>query len=296
MPKLVTISQADNRYLASVDGQPTFEVGRRVTYATPTGKTVGLAGSRDATDTYKPDDFAATFGFWAYFIAPTAQCESGGRFATLNTYDAAFFTWSFLQFGAHVPNGDFILFFRKLLADPDAANYFPDLALSGNRICRIELGALQPLESDTSTQPLMAYLNPTIQAVEEIEAVNAAKLVHWTTNSASARLLQVSTGIELFQKNMKAYAQRYALDGMADFVCLVVADIRHQGRSKSADILRALATGGDQQQAYDNLIEIGSHLYAGRCQTLDQTVTALITAGKLGTHKYSAAQGDFVAK
>ena len=295
MPKLVTITQAGNRYLATVDGGPSFEVGQRVTYAGRDGQTVGLSGCLGALDKYNPADFAAQFGVWAYFIAPTAMCESNGHFATLNSYDIASFTWSFLQFGAHVPNGDFITFFRKLLTDPGAVDYFPDLVLSGNRICRVEPCGMVPLESDVSTQPLMSYLNPTIQAVEEIEVVNAAKLAHWTINSPSARLLQVDAGVALFRANMKAYAQRYGLDGTADFVCLVIADIRHQGRGSSADILQALATGGDQQKAYNNLIQIGNHLYAGRCGTLDAAVKAFIQDGKLGTCKYSIGKADFVA-
>ena len=295
MPKLVTITQAGNRYLATVDGGPSFEVGRRVTYAARDGQTVGLSGCLGALDKYDPDDFAAQFGVWAYFIAPTAVCESNGHFATLNSYDIASFTWSFLQFGAHVPNGDFVIFFRKLLTDPGAVDYFPDLVVSGNRICRVEPSGSVPLESDTSTQPLMTYLNPTIQAVEDIEVVNAAKLAHWTINSPSVRLLQVDAGVALFRANMKAYAQRYGLDGTADFVCLVIADIRHQGRGSSADILQALATGGDQQKAYNNLIQIGNHLYANRCNTLDTAVKAFIQAGKLGTCKYNVGKADFIA-
>ena len=294
MPKLVTITQNGSHYSATVDGGPSFEVGRRVTYAARSGQTVGLSGSAGATASYDPAAFFAQFGIWAYFISPTATCESNSQFATLNTYDIAFFTWSFLQFGAHVPNGDFVVFFRKLLADPGAVDYFPDLAVSGGRICRVEPSGPVPLESDASTQPLMNYLNPTIQAVEEIEVINAAKLVHWTANSAAARLLQVDAGVALFRANMKAYAQRYGLDGRPDFVCLVVTDIRHQGRGTSADILQALATGGDQQKAYNNLIQIGSHLYAGRCQTLDKAVKAFLQQGKLGVCKYSLAQADFV--
>ena len=295
MTKAFNITQDGSRYLATVDGGAPFEVARRVTYAAPSGSTVGLAGSLGANIRYDPSDFFAQHGLWAYFIAPTAMCESNSHFATLNSYDTASFTWSFLQFGAHVPNGDFVLFFRSLLADPEAADYFPDLVVSGNRICCVGTGGMVPLESDNSTQRLMNYLNPTIQAVEDAEVLNAAKLVHWTSNSASARLLQVNSGVSLFRANMKAYAQRYGLDGIADYLCLVIADIRHQGRGTSADILQALATGGDQQKAYDNLIQVGNHLYAGRCQTLDNAVQGLRHAGNLGTCKYSVAQGDFIS-
>ncbi len=295
MAKLVAITQDGNRYLATIDGGPSFEVGRRVTYAAPGGPTVGLSGSLGATAKYEPADYFEQYGLWAYFIAPTAMCESNGMFATLNSYDTASFTWSFLQFGAHVPNGDFVQFFRKLLDDPEAADYFPDLTVSGGRICCVGTGGTMVLESDTSTQLLMKYLNPSIQAVEDAEVINAAKFVHWTTNSPAARLLQVDAGVSLFRANMKAYAQRYSLDGVPDFVCLVIADIRHQGRGTSVDILQAMNTGGDHQKAYANLIAIGDHLYSGRCQTLDTTIQKLKQAGDLGSSKYSVAQSDFIA-
>jgi hypothetical protein len=296
MPKLFTIAQDGNRYLATVEGEPHFEVARRVTYAVPSGATLGLAGSRSATDRYDPDAFAEQLGIWAYFIAPTALCESNGVFATVNTYDAAYFTWSFLQFGAHVANGDFVHLFRKLLALPEASDYFPDLEVFNGRVCRVEPAGPDPLESDASTKPLMCYFNPTVQAVEDVEVVNVAKMVHWCAHSPAARLAQVTTGVDLFRANMKAYARRYGLDGVDDTVCLVVADIRHQGRGLSADILRALATNGNPKKAYANLIDIGSHLYQGRCDTLNAAVKALVTAGKLGTHKYSVAAGDFVPR
>ncbi len=295
MPKLVTIKNDGSRYLATVDGGAAFEVGRRVTYPGRDGQTVGLAGSRSATDKYNPDTYAAEHGVWAYFLAPTALCESNGVFATLNSYDRAFFTWGFLQFGAHVPDGDFVQFFRELLKDSEAADYFPDLDVENGRICRVEPSGTKPLESATSTRPLMLYLNPTVTAVEDVEVVNAAKLVHWCSHSESARHVQVSTGISLFRANMKAYARRYGLDGVPDYVCLGVADIRHQGRGSSEDILRALATGGDRQKAFANLVKVGSQLYAERCKTLDKAVKALMQTGKLGTHNYSVEKADFVA-
>ncbi len=56
---------------------------------------------------YKPDDFRTTYGFWADFIYPTAYVESKGSFFCFNTYDRAKFTFGFMQYAAHVPNGDF---------------------------------------------------------------------------------------------------------------------------------------------------------------------------------------------
>ena len=45
---------------------------------------------------------------------PTAIAE-GALFHTLNTYDRAQFTFSFLQFAAHVLDGDFVAHLRALL-------------------------------------------------------------------------------------------------------------------------------------------------------------------------------------
>jgi len=83
---------------------------------------------------YNPADYVADFGFWAYFIHPTAQAESRGSYLCLNTYDRAKFTFSFMQYAAHVPNGDFVKFFRKLLALPSGIDYFPKVVLKDSRI------------------------------------------------------------------------------------------------------------------------------------------------------------------
>jgi hypothetical protein len=50
-------------------------------------------------------------------------------------YDRDHFTSSFLQYAAHVPNRDFVVYLRDLLNLPLAREYFPDLFLNNNRIC-----------------------------------------------------------------------------------------------------------------------------------------------------------------
>jgi hypothetical protein len=146
---------------------------------------------------YSPGD-AAQFGFWAEFISPTSRCE-GGNYLTLNTYDRARFTWGFGQFAAHVPEGDFIHFFHDLLGRPEAPDYFPDLQVKGGRICKLKGDQLVPLESATSTLPLMAYLNPTSAAVEDAEVIAAAKLIHWTSHFEAARKIQILHMVNAFR-------------------------------------------------------------------------------------------------
>jgi len=116
--------------------QPKFVIGYRTMYEGNFGLfntqvTQGLI--------YNPADYAAGFGFWAYFIHPTAMAESKGSYLCLNTYDRAKFTFSFMQYAAHVPNGDFVIFFRKLLALPNAADYFPRNGTRANRARRVRL-------------------------------------------------------------------------------------------------------------------------------------------------------------
>lgn len=245
-----------------------------------------MANFRTPGAKYDPATHAPAHGIWAHFILPTCTAESNGAFNCLNTYDRAFFTFTFLQYAAHVPNGDFVKYFRKLLAEPDAADYFPDLLLLNGRIARdTPLGPVT-LETDTSTRDLMTYLNPTVQEVEPTEVINAAKFIHWAENSPRHQAIQVEIGIEHFQAAMKSYAKRYALDGRLDKVCLLVADIRHQGRASSTEIIAALNTGGDDEKAYRNLLQIGKPLYKTRIDTVDREVKKLIAAGILGKNKW----------
>ncbi len=283
--KIVTFTETNGVYKASLDNGPKFEVGRRVRFgrAEPTA---GLSNIRSPGAKYNPADYTAAHGLWAHFILPTCTAESNGAFNCLNSYDRAFFTFTFLQYAAHVPNGDFVKYFRKLLAEPEAADYFADLLLHEGRIARdTSLGPVK-LESDTSTRDLMTYLNPTVQDVESAEVINAAKFIHWSENVPRHRAIQVETGIEHFQIAMQSYARRYNLAGRLDKVCLVVADIRHQGRGSSQDILAALNTSGDDEKAYRNLLQIGASLYESRINTIDREVKKLVTAGILGQNRW----------
>jgi len=284
----------ERKWFATVDNEPEFVVGREAYFANQNGR--GLTSYEGLK--YNPDDYRAEYGFWADFIYPTACCESvAGFFNTLNTYDRAYFTFGFMQFAAHVFGGDFAKYFRRLLALPEALAYFPDLELKDNRVHQRVNGGLVNLETDTEPPKLAKYLNPDFHVVEPIEAKNAARFIHWTTNSLASRKLQVEISVEAFRQILSQRAGTYSLDGKPDKVCLVIADLHHHGRGGTNVvnlINNALATNGDMEKAYRNLLEIGGADYAPRINTLKTKVAAMIAAGKLGNMKYSTAQQDFV--
>lgn len=276
-----------NKYFGKIDGTRFF-IGSRVPF--DGGK--GLMNTKGTSEQqYKRDDFRGVHGFWADFIHPTAMAE-GGLYHTLNTYDRALFTFTFLQYAAHVPNGDFVVYFRELLKLPLAAEYFPDLKLVNNRISRVTDHGTVQLESDTSTAGLMDYLNPSRREVEDTEVVQAAKFVHWAQNDPLHRQKQIEIGIAHFKKNMAVYANRYDLDGALDSICLVVADIRHQGRARSPVIVTAL----NSSKPLEALLTIGEQKYRERISTLRREIKKLTDEGTLGTHVYSLEQRNFVLK
>jgi len=242
---------------------------------------------------YKPEQFPQ-YGFWSYFIYPTAMAESKGSFKCLNTYDRARFTFSFMQYAAHVPNGDFVVFMKKLLRLPDAKNYFPKLILKDDKIFyQSTNGTLSQLENNLSTQALMDYLNPTLDEIENQELICAARLVHWASNSANHRSLQVETATIHFKNNMKEYHKRFGLDKAPADVCLMICDIRHQGRASNDRIANALNTNGNYQKAFANLCTIGSTNYQSRINTVRNTIKNLQEQG-LFSKKYDAKTGEFV--
>lgn len=286
--KIVGFSlEEGTKYFGKIDGTRFF-IGRRVPFDGGKGL-MNLVGT--PAQKYNREDFRATHGFWADFIHPTAMAE-GALYHTLNTFDRAHFTFSFLQFAAHVPNGDFVLYLRALLNLPLAPEYFPDLALVNNRVCRITDHGTVQLESDTSTALLIDYLNPSLKEIEDTEVIQSAKFVHWVQNDPAHRQVQVEVGIALFKNKMAGYAKRYELDGVEDTICLLVADIRHQGRAKSPAIISALRSS----KPLESLIALGEPRFHSRMVVLRQEIKKLVAEGTLGTHKYSTSKNDFVGK
>ncbi len=289
-----SFSQSGISHFAQVIGgsSPKFLVGKETVYEQTLHGLFNLSVPDGIA--YKPDDYTGEYGFWAYFLAPTAKAESGNSFVCLNTYDRARFTFSFMQYAAHVPNGDFVKFFKELLALPAAKDYFPKLALKDKRICYREAsGTLTQLEDDQTTVKLMNYLNPTLDQIENQELICAARLVHWATNDAKHRKLQVKVAVEHFRENMKHYADSYNLDGYPANICQIICDIRHQGRAKSQHIINALDTNGNLDLAYHRLLQLGQPLYASRISTVRGVIKSLTDAGKFGK-KYKHSTGEFV--
>ncbi|HEY0658064.1 MAG TPA: hypothetical protein VGD05_06305 [Pyrinomonadaceae bacterium] len=289
-----TFSQSGTSRFAQVigSGDPKFLVGKETVYERTKH---GLYNySIPGGLVYKPDEYKAEYGFWAHFIAPTAKAESNNSFVCLNTYDRAKFTFGFMQFAAHVPNGDFVRYFKELLDLPVARDYFPKLVVKNNRIFyRESSGTLTQLEDDTTTEGFMKYLNPSLDQIENQEIICAARLVHWAMKDAAHRRIQVKVSIELFKEDMKRHAQSYNLDGYPDKVCQVICDIRHQGRATSQQIINALNTGGNFETAYARLLQFGQPLYASRINTVRTVIKNLIDAGIFGK-KYKKSTNDFV--
>lgn len=243
---------------------------------------------------YRPEDYVSEHGFWAYFIYPTAIAESKGSFLCLNTYDRAKFTFTFMQYAAHVPNGDFIKFFKKLLSLPKATDYFPKLVLQDNHIFyRNSTGVLSQLESAVSTQALMDYLNPTLNDVEQQELICSARFVHWATNDIEHRKVQVATAISLYKENMKEYDNRFGLDGVPASVCQMICDIRHQGRGMNDRIALALNTNGNFEKAFSNLCSIGEVNYKPRITIVRSTLSKLVSTGNFNK-VYNSQKGEFI--
>jgi len=289
-----SLSQSGTSRFAQVIGsnEPKFLVGKETVYQHTKHGLFNLSIPNGIA--YNPDDYKAEYGFWAHFIAPTAKAESNNSFICLNTYDRAKFTFSFMQYAAHVPNGDFVKFFKELLALPNAGEYFPKLVLQNNRIFfRESSGTLTQLENDTSTQGLMDYLNPSLADIENQELICAARMVHWATNDPKHRRLQVKVAVEHFRENMKRYAQSYNLDGFPDRVCQVVCDIRHQGRATSQQIINALNTNGNYELAFNKLLQLGQPLYASRIATIRAVIKSLSDSG-IFNKKYKFSTNEFV--
>jgi len=281
-------------YYAKLSGseEPEFFVGYKTYYKAQEG--YGLYNSTQKSDlVYKADTYENEFGFFAHFIAPTTKAESGGSFICLNTYDRAFFTFGFMQFAAHVPNGDFVQFLKKLLALGNAKDYFPRLELTNNRIFYVlDNGTKTQMEFDNTTRPLMEYLNPSLDDIEHQELICSARLVHWATKDKEHRRIQVSNSINLYKDNMIKYHKRLGLDGCPAKVCFMVCDILHQGRGKYDRIANALDTGGNYEKAFLNLCSVGEVNYAERINTLKKEIKAMEANG-LFNKTYNAATNSF---
>lgn len=273
-------------YWATADAGPRFFVGRQVRYQGRVGLYNIFPGSPLQRLDFDPKNYTAAFGFWTQFIHPTAGCE-GRNFLTLNSYDRAAFTFGFAQFAAHVPDGDFVRWLHVMLAQPEAQTYFPELSLIGRRTHLAGVGAL---ESASSTAALMRWLNSSPDKVDDAEVLAAARLIHWTANSRSARLAQIAQMIASFRGYLARADRRGLIDGRPAAHCCVIADLLHHGRGGRA-VWSSVATAIASGDAFDRLIDIGGAQWAERKATLRRLILA---DPQLQGRRWSSAERAFV--
>lgn len=289
-PLAFDFSHEGNAWFATAAGER-FYVGNRVPYQ---GR-LGLQNEKPHLGVvYDPATFSQSqdIGYWAYFMNPTALAESKGSFHCLNTYDRAGFTFGFLQFAAHVPQGDFVKFFRALLELDEHSVYFPDLGLEdGHIVRRTENGVLR-LENPTSSEALKRYLNPSGGGVEDAELLSSARFIHWSNHSDAHRRIQVKIGVAVVREKLKEAQTKMNLNGRSDKVCFVVMDILHQGRGTYA-AMKHIVENNNDRDAYTKLLTIGASDYPERNQTIRNEVARLEGDGHFGVLKYRAPTNDF---
>lgn len=266
-----TIERRGNDVWAWPETGEEFFVGRRVRFEGRMGLCNVLPGLPPLAFAYRAANYEADVGPWAQIIAPTALSE-GGSFLALNSYDRAGFTFGVGQFAAHVPDGDFVCLLRALLRRPEARDYFPDVGLKAGRVHRLGTPPLA-LECRASTQPLMAWLNPSCADIDGVEADVAARLIHWTRTHRPARLAQIAQMVDGFKASLTRVAARLPLDGRSAAECCVLADLLHHGRA-GRRFWTLAATALRASDPLDALLAIGSGPWAARRKTLGQAIAA----------------------
>jgi len=91
---------------------------------------------------------------------------------------------------------------------------------------------------------------------------------------------------------MAQYSKRYGLDEVSEVICLLVMDIRHQGRATSGAILAALQS----PDPVGKLLELGASRYPSRITALRREINALTGDSTIGGFVYSEARGEFVLR
>lgn len=284
----VRIERDGKRYYAAVNAEPRFFLGLDVKY----GDLRGLMNSSNPPGRrYAAEDYEATHGAWAWYLLPTITCESNRSFTCLNTYDRAAVTFGHGQFAAHTPDDNFVAVFRRALALPHASAYFPDLTVKGGRIQQVTgAGTLKPLESATSTRPLMNYFNSSPATIDSDEADRCARLVHWCVGDENLRKLLVEFFITQQRGKLSTHAKKLPLEGLTDKLCITVLDILHQGRANYARITTALGSS----DPFDALLSLGAATYRERVSTLRQEIQKLEVNGRVGRKVFSKAAKDFI--
>jgi hypothetical protein len=228
----------NKHWTARVDGGAPFYVGTSVRWSgfegiyQPGDKFGAIPGG-----TYDPAAWVQKLGGlgpWGWFLLPTIIGESGGYFGRINTYDGAGLTFGIIQFASHTPKDNLILLFRKLLALPDAAEWFPDLTLKSDKVHKVVGGVPESLEVDEDgrIKKFMEYLNPDSKTVGEPEVRNAARLIGWQAEDDSIKSAQIALAIERLRFKVDRLRTKYEvpLANHPIYRCIWVADILHHGR------------------------------------------------------------------
>lgn len=296
--------QDGSHYAVNPTGKD-FYVGKRVSYTDDMkryglSQSIGLLEKNSFAKPYDPKDYAGSFPLWSGFIHPTAMAESGGLFERVNTYDRAAFTFGFYQFGAHTPGDNLILLFRKLLALPDAARYFPDLflqtAAGGDPVVmrRLDDGRVVNLETvvdvlrpngkqERQLKHFMDYLNPDPASVGPEELLATARLMLWTAEDPAARLAQVELAVETAKRKLKAAIKNLpSLDPGNWELAVWVSDIHHQGRARYAEVEEALKSANPLAA----LAGIGALKFASRIADVSKVVGKLKASGAMAGWTY----------
>jgi hypothetical protein len=286
-------------YVAETAGGHTFRVGTRVPYTDDMHR-VGLhqvgrtLKEIDQFGVYAAADFEDQFGPWAFFIEPTLSAEGGGRFARLNTYDRAAFTFGAPQLAAHTPKKNFVLYLRALLQLANADMHFPDLSLranaAGERTIHLKRGsAFKDLEEvvrvkrpngvmEDQLARLMAYLNSSPTEVDGAEQIGAARLMNWLRCDPAARGAQIQVFIDSVKTNLQRAKQKLpAFTGQDWRIALWIMDILHQGRGTFREMNAALK----KPKPLTALADIGASRYRSRVKEIASGIQKLETSGKL---------------
>jgi hypothetical protein len=243
---------------------------------------------------YRAADFTAAFEKWAHFIEPTLTAEGNARFATLNTYDRAAFTFGAPQLAAHTPGANFVLYLRALLALPDAGLHFPELSLrgssAGKTVHLATAGGFRNLEEvvlvsrpngmkERQLKHLMEYLNPSATDIDAAEVSAAARLMNWLKQDPRAKEAQIAIFIDQAKANLgRAKIKIAGFTGTGDWrIALWIMDILHQGRGTFAEMSAALAGASP----VDSLMAIGLPKYKARIETVATAVARLQASGVL---------------
>lgn len=289
------LRQDGKQWFAKITGEAEFYVGRE----TSNGSYIGLfqRSSEYYGPTYKAADYVAEIDHWANLLELTGFCESKNHFNVINTYDSAKFTFGFFQMAAHTPKDNLILFFHRLAATAEFADYFPELTIIDGQLHRIdEDGGTTNLEEVMATGPngrkqlqlFMNYLNAYRKKHDRQEVLQSARMIHWSNTSQKMRDLQVDMANDILQRKMKTYHKWYGLDGESDVICALIADIHHQGRASKTRVRKALKAA-DRIKA---LITINKN-YTGRITALESKLPAMQTSGQLGKKVYDAGLNEF---